>query len=336
MPSSLSLHVDPRMAAYGFMRGSAPGGRHHLTADRFAAFFKEFLARGLDREVEIIAASPKASHSELTLFHTPAYVDFVRTRCETGSGMLDAGSVPAERGMDIAAAAVAGTVLHAARRVMNGDTRRAFVPIAGFRQARPGEARDGCIYNDAAILIQHLKRTLPGARVAYVDLDAHFSAGVFEAFESDAEVALLDLHQDSATFWSASNAAPEPGAIRTETAWSEVLNAGSGDEAFLALWPEMRRWLQDFRPNITVLVAGANSLRDDGLAGLAFTPAVHERAARDLAALAERFGQGRMLVLGGGGYALNNLGPCWSAVIAALLGTMAPDAGVSVVPAPVS
>ncbi len=333
MPTPFSLHIDPRMAAYGFSHGGAPGGRHPIGADRFAAFFKSFLAAGLDRDVEIVAASPKASHGELSLFHTAAYLDFVRTRCAEGTGMLDAGTVPAERGLDIAAAAVTGSVLHAARRILNGETRRAMVPIAGFAQARSDAAHDGAIYNDPAILIRFLQETRPGSRIAYIDLDAHYPAAVFESFASDDTVALLDIHQDAGSFWSMSQPAEERGSVRGETAWSEMMRAGAGDSAFEAVWPDMRRWLDDRRPDVVIFTAGPSSLRDDGLAGLTFTPAVHRTVARDLGALADRTAQGRLIVLGGGGYALDNLGRCWCPVIETLKAGPAPSApGATVSP----
>ncbi len=319
MPSPVSLHIDPRMAAYGFMRGSAPGGRHTLSADRFAAFYKEALARGLDRKVEVIAASPRATQSELTLFHDAAYVEHVRARCVEGTGTLNTGGLPAERGMDVIASAVVGAVLHAGKRVVAGDTRRAFVPIAGFHHAQPGEARDHCIYNDAAILLTYLKKALPMPRLAYVDMGARYGDGAIDAFEADPQVAILDIHQDARSFWSAGGDAVERGTDRAESAWIHMLPANAGDEAVLEVWPRMLAWLQDYRPDCVVFVASADGLRDDGIGGLAFTTALHRRLTTDLAALADRFGHGRMIVLGGAGYALGNLGPCWCEVIDALL-----------------
>jgi acetoin utilization protein AcuC len=51
-----------------------------------------------------------------------------------------------------------------------------------------------------------------------------------------------------------------------------------------------------------------------------FSPSAHERAARDLAALADELGHGRVLGTGGGGYNRINLAQAWTGVVQGLLG----------------
>jgi hypothetical protein len=60
-------------------------------------------------------------------------------------------------------------------------------------------------------------------------------------------------------------------------------------------------------PEFLILQCGADSIAGDPLTNLRFTPAVHAQAARDLCALADRLGHGRLLALGGGGYDRGNL-----------------------------
>jgi acetoin utilization protein AcuC len=51
---------------------------------------------------------------------------------------------------------------------------------------------------------------------------------------------------------------------------------------------------------------------------LQLTSACHAQAARELAALADRHCEGRLLALGGGGYDRGNLAQAWTAVVQAL------------------
>jgi acetoin utilization protein AcuC len=74
-----------------------------------------------------------------------------------------------------------------------------------------------------------------------------------------------------------------------------------------------------FEPGFIVLQCGADSIAGDPIAHLELTSQCHARAARDLCALADRLGHGRVLALGGGGYDRGNLGRAWSEVVAALI-----------------
>jgi acetoin utilization protein AcuC len=54
------------------------------------------------------------------------------------------------------------------------------------------------------------------------------------------------------------------------------------------------------------------------LTDLELSERTHARVARAVCALAERYAEGRVLALGGGGYNRDNLARAWCAVVAAL------------------
>jgi acetoin utilization protein AcuC len=306
------------MAAYGFTRGSAPGGKHYYGPDRFDAFFARFRERGLDARVDLLDAGP-AEDDELLLFHRPGYLERVRRLCAANEGALDHGPTPAERGMDLAAAHVVGAVLDGARRILAGGNRRVFVPVSGFHHGRPDRAKDYCIFNDCAVLLRYLVERVRLDRVAYVDIDVHLGDGVYEAFLDDPRVAIADLHQDARTFWYASPEDAEvPPPARPEKL-SVAFPAGAGDAEFLRAWKRVETLLAEFRPEFIVFEAGADAMAGDRLGGLALTPAAYSETTTRLCALAERFSGGRLLVLGGGGYHLANLAEAWTATVEALV-----------------
>jgi acetoin utilization protein AcuC len=68
-----------------------------------------------------------------------------------------------------------------------------------------------------------------------------------------------------------------------------------------------------------VLQCGADSIAGDPITHLKLTTECHARAARELCALADRLGHGRVLALGGGGYDRGNLARAWSDVVGALI-----------------
>ena len=82
--------------------------------------------------------------------------------------------------------------------------------------------------------------------------------------------------------------------------------------------PRVLAHLEQFAPEFILLQCGADSVAGDPIAHLRFSTAAHGRAARDLAALAERLGHGRLLATGGGGYDRGNIGRAWNAVVEGL------------------
>ena len=310
--TSVAVVVSERLARYGF------GDGHPFGPDRLAAFVREFGARGLAQRVT--ALEPRtASDEELRSFHSPEYLEFVRERSVSGSGLLDAGDTPAFKGVYEAAAGVVGATLSAMEAIMRGDCRRAFVPIAGLHHAARDRAAGFCVFNDCGVAIEQLKRA-GLKRIAYVDIDAHHGDGVFYAFEDDAAVVFVDLHEDGRYLYPGTGAAAETGRGAARGMKLNVpLPPGSDDEVFAAVWPRVAAHLEKFEPEFFILQCGADSVEGDPITHLRFSPQVHGRAARELATLADTLGHGRVLALGGGGYNRTNLAMAWTAVVENLM-----------------
>ena len=310
--ASVAVIVSERLARYGF------GDGHPFGSDRLAAFVREFSARGLAQRVSVL--EPRcASEEELRSFHTAEYLDFVRERSASGSGFLDAGDTPAFKGVYEAAAGVVGAALAAKDAIMAGECRRAFVPIAGLHHAARNRAAGFCVFNDCGVVIEQLKRA-GVKRIAYVDIDAHHGDGVFYAFEDDAAVVFADLHEDGHYLYPGTGSAAETGRGAAQGMKLNVpLPPGADDESFASVWPGVIAHLMKFTPEFIILQCGADSIEGDPITHLRFSPKVHGRAARELAALADELGHGRVLALGGGGYNRTNLAQAWSEVVENLM-----------------
>jgi acetoin utilization protein AcuC len=308
----VAVVVSERLARYGF------GDGHPFGPDRLAAFVREFEARGLDQRVRLLEPRT-ATEAELRAFHSAAYVDFVRERSVSGSGFLDAGDTPAFRGVYEAAAVVVGATLSVMDAIMQGECRRGFVPIGGLHHAARDRAAGFCVFNDCGVAIELLKRA-GLKRVGYIDIDAHHGDGVFYAFEEDAAVVFADLHEDGRYLYPGTGALSETGRGAAEgTKLNVPLPPGADDEVFARVWPHVTAHIEKFAPEFLILQCGADSLEGDPITHLRFSARVHGRAARDLSALAERLGHGRVLALGGGGYNRDNLAQAWNAVVENLM-----------------
>jgi len=312
--SEVLVIAGERLARYGF------GNGHPWGPDRHAAFYREFESRGLERRCRV-HDTRAATDDEILLFHTAEYLNFLRERSRAGSGYLDGGDTPAFNGVFEAAADVVGGTLAAAESIMTGRARRAFVPIAGLHHAGRGGAAGFCALNDCGITIEWLRREYALTRIAYIDIDAHHGDGVFYGFEGDAQVIFADIHEDGRFLYPGTGSADECG---TGDARGSKLNLplqpGSDDAAFDVAWKQVLRHLESFEPEFLLLQCGADSIAGDPLTHLAFSSAAHGRAARELTALAERLGHGRVLATGGGGYNRQNIAQGWNAVVEGLFG----------------
>ena len=314
MTSGLAVVVGERLARYGFGEG------HPFGPDRHGAFLREFEARGLHKRSQLLEPRD-ATDEELLSFHTPAYVSLVRERSLTGQGFLDGGDTPAFRGVYEAAACVVGASLIATASIMTGQCRRGFVPIAGLHHAARDRAAGFCVFNDIGVVIELLRQRHGLARIAYVDIDAHHGDGVFYAFENDASVIFADIHEDGRYLYPGTGRAEETGkGAAAGTKLNLPVPPGATDEIFNTVWPQVMDHLRAHEPEFIILQCGADSLEGDPITHLRFTPAAHGRAARDLAALSDEIGHGRVLGLGGGGYNRGNLAQGWNAVVEGLLG----------------
>ena len=308
------IYYGEALGRYGFGRG------HPFGPDRLEAFYRELEKQGLAAKV-FLAPPVAATKPEIARFHTPEYIERVERQSETGEGYLDTGDTPAFRGMFEAASFVAGSMLDAVARAIDGSATRSFVPIAGLHHARRDSAAGFCVFNDLGIAIETLRRVYGVKRIAYVDIDAHHGDGIYYEFEEDPELFVVDLHEDGRFLYPGTGFAWETGKGQARgTKLNIPLFPGADDEVFRQAWGLAERFLSASRPEFILLQAGADSLAGDPIAQLRLSPASHALAAERLCRIAEEFSKGRLVAAGGGGYDRRNLALAWTAVVRALLG----------------
>lgn len=307
------IYLGERLAAYHF------GPSHPFGPLRYAVFVEELQRRGLTPRL-CPQRPTQASREQLEWFHANDYVSQVEGGSETGEGYLDEGDTPSFKGVYEAAATVVGSVLDALTRIMSGECRNAFVPIAGLHHARRGGAAGFCVFNDCGVAIEALRRVHGVHRIAYVDIDAHHGDGVYYAFAEDPELYIVDFHEDGRFLYPGTGGAGEIGigaAIGTKL--NIPLSPGSDDRVFADRWGASEEFIRKARPEFIILQCGADSLAGDPLTHLAYSTATHRMVAGRLRGIAEESCRGRLLALGGGGYLPENLAAAWCNVVEELL-----------------
>lgn len=301
------------LSRYGFGEG------HPFGPDRQDVFQAELELAQVHDCIEY-REPRRASVDDLALFHTPEYIDLVSQKSHEGKGFLDGGDTPAFPGVFEAASDVVGTTLAAVDAIMQGETLRAFVPIAGLHHAARGSAAGFCVFNDCGIAVEYLRHKYGVHSIAYVDIDAHHGDGVFYGFETDPDLIFADIHEDGQFLYPGTGAATETGrgkAIGTKL--NIPLRPGADDSDFDAAWSRVESYLDDARPEFIILQAGADSLLGDPITHLNFSEESHAKAARRLCAIADKHAGGRIVGTGGGGYNRRNLARAWTRVVQAFV-----------------
>jgi acetoin utilization protein AcuC len=313
MPIPVGVYIGDALASYGFGEG------HPFGPDRLGAFWRQAQSAGLDRQV-IRYRPVSTDRKALERFHTREYVERVIRQSATGEGYLDCGDTPAFPGIYEAGCYVVGSVLDAIARILNHECRHAMVPIAGLHHARRDSAAGFCVFNDCGVAIETLRAQHRLTRIAYIDIDAHHGDGVFYSFETDPDLYFADLHEDGRYLYPGTGRAEETGRGAARGTKLNIPMPPEADDAlFHEAWERVEPFIEEHRPEFILFQCGADSIAGDPITHLRYTPAAHRYATQRLRALADRHCQGRLLVMGGGGYNRNNLALAWTAVLEALL-----------------
>ena len=303
------VYLGKELAAYNFGQTHPFGPLRH---DRFAEQFR-FL--NLDQKVDVL--NPVIGTDEqLLLFHTTEYVDLVRKASLSGEGVLDCGDTPAFKGVFEIARTVVGTTLAGIDQIMLGHYKRGFTPIGGLHHARRDTAAGFCVFNDCGIAIEWLKKQYMLKRIAYVDIDAHHGDGVYYSFADDPTVMFVDIHEDGRYLYPGTGRESEVGdGLAKGTKLNIPMPMYSDDDAFMQVWKKAEAFLNEMEPEFILFQCGADSVNGDPITHLQYSPAAHAHAASRLCCIADKFSQGRIMAMGGGGYNLENIANTWCAVV---------------------
>ena len=235
---------------------------------------------------------------------------------------------PIFAGMHEATAMVVGGTLRAAEMVMSGEVTRAFNVAGGLHHAHRARASGFCIYSDLAAAIAWIRET-HGARVMYIDYDAHHGDGVQGIFYEDPNVLTFSIHESGRYLFPGTGFVDELG---DGDGFGYALNLPmepfTEDESWLRVYTGMLADAAEaFRPDVIVLQNGCDAHVSDPLTHLRCTTRMYEETMRVTCELADRLCGGRVVATGGGGYAVWTVVPrAWTLVWAGLTGQRPPDA----------
>jgi histone deacetylase 1/2 len=258
------------------------------------------------------------------MFHSPDYIEFMskyfylsdekkkNPDCTPPTHLVGIGmstDIPAFPHFFQFSQLVSGSSLLAAQIIEEGQADIVINWLGGFHHAKRFKASGFCYCNDIVLGIQHLLRSFN--RILYVDIDVHHGDGVEEAFLTTNRVFTLSFHQydEKEKFF--------PGT-------GDVKDIGEGDGKFYAMNVPLRpgcdnnsyhsifgkicdKVVDTYRPDVIWLQCGADSLHGDLIGSFNVSTKGHGDAVRHML----RYNLPIVLV-GGGGYTVENVARCWA------------------------
>ncbi|MCP2519641.1 histone deacetylase [Candidatus Aminicenantes bacterium AC-708-M15] len=249
----------------------------------------------------------KATQEELMLIHTPSYIKIIEQTKDKGRVILDPDTSTNAETYDVACLAVGG-VLEAIDKIMKGEVRNAFALIRPpGHHAERNRAMGFCFFNNVAIGAEYLIRKYKLKRVLIVDWDLHHGNGTQNAFYSRSDVLYFSTHQFP--YYPGTGRGDEVGTGGGEGYTVNIpLSSGKDDKDFLYIFQNILSPIaEQFKPEFIIVSCGFDICAGDPLGGMKVTSEGFGALALELKKIAEKFCQGRLLLVLEGGYSLDCL-----------------------------
>jgi acetoin utilization protein AcuC len=264
-----------------------------------------------------------ATDEEIMLIHDPSYVEAVK---KASVGALDNGTAanyglgtddtPIFPNMHEASSLLVGATLTAVDSVMEGKTKHALSLGGGLHHGFRGKASGFCIYNDSSIAIEYMRKKY-GAKVLYVDTDAHHGDGVQWAFYDDPNVCTLSIHETGRYLFPGTGSVNEKGNGQGYGySFNIPVDAFTEDESWLAAYEEsMREIAAFFKPDVILTQNGVDAHCHDPLTHLSLTMNSYRKIPEIAQEIANQYCGGKWIAVGGGGYDIWRVVPrAWSLI----------------------
>ncbi|MDM8541795.1 histone deacetylase [Desulfococcaceae bacterium HSG9] len=263
----------------------------------------------------------KAIRDELLEIHTPEYIDKLADTAQRSHCALTPDTLTCADSYE-AALLAAGGLMQAITMVEAGELTNAFALMRPpGHHAERSRAMGFCLFNNVALGASFARKALGMRRVLIVDWDVHHGNGVQHAFERDASVLFISVHQNLR--FPGTGFFTEIGAGRGEGFTLNIPLPGRyGDAEYAALFNRLIRPVAlEFEPELILVSAGFDTHIKDPMGGMRMTPQGFKGLTRILMEIAALCCNGRLVLSLEGGYHLEALKASVTAVLQELTET---------------
>jgi acetoin utilization deacetylase AcuC-like enzyme len=295
-----------------------PERPERLTAVLTALSDPEFA--GLDRR-----EAPLGDTGDIARVHPAGFVSAMLAAVpKSGRVRVDADTTMSPGSGDAALRAV-GAIVSAVDAVMSGESATAFCAVRPpGHHAEPEQAMGFCLFNSVAIGAARAEAVHGVKRLAIVDFDVHHGNGTQAMTATRPGWLYASTHQYP--FYPGTGAAQDHG--RYGNIVNAPLDSGDGSAEFRFAFEErIVPALEAFKPELLMISAGFDAHRRDPLASINLHESDFAWATEQLAGVARRHAQGRIVSILEGGYDLTALATSAAAHVRALMAAEVVSAG---------
>jgi acetoin utilization protein AcuC len=297
------------------------GEGHPFRGDRFANATKFFESQGLFSLPEMVLLEPQpASKEDLLRVHEEGYVDSIFHLAEKNAP-YDV-ETPVSPSILEAALLITGGAIECGKAVNERKAKRAVSLGGGYHHAGRNYGGGFCIFNDIAVLVEHLRTKHSVKRFLILDYDVHFGNGTSDIYYRDPTVLYISLHQDPRTIYPGTGFIWQIGEGTGEGYNVNVpLPPGTGDSTYLHALNEVFVPLaEEFKPEIIIANGGSDPHFADMLGDLNLTVKGFFSISRLIRETADKVCGGKLVLMPGSGYNPKVLPLCWYALVAGVVG----------------
>ena len=280
-------------------KGSRYGEGHPLNIDRVWPSLDLLKIMNWVSDKQLVFNEP-ARLDELTSFHDIDYLKTLKKAeryqdlelTEKKKYNLGIGVNPIFREVYSRPASAAKSSMRAIEFLANGKAEKILNFSGGTHHGRKNFASGFCFLNDCILAI--LKAKEHGFKeILYIDLDAHHCDAVQDHFLNDSSVQIISIHEKNK--WPRTGKLEE--SIIKNLMNIPVLENFNDTEMLFILNELIIPYCKKLNPNITIIQAGTDSLKDDPQSKMRLSNSTYWHAISMLKDISTK-----TLILGGGGY----------------------------------
>ncbi len=291
------------------------GANHPFRGDRFVKAKVFFDEKGLMQSPDTMLIHPNPiERTGLLKVHTEEYVDLIYRLAELGKPYdID---TPVSKNIVEGLTYIIGGVVEAGTVLFEGKADRAVALGGGFHHAGKDYGGGFCLFNDIAVLVEHLREKFNLRRFLVLDYDVHFGNGTSDIYYKDPCVLFISLHQDPHTIFPGRGFVNEIGEGEGEGFNVNVpLPMRTGEQAYLyALRDVFPLLAEEFKPDIIIANGGSDAHFADHLGSLGLTAKGFFEISRIISEVSKKVCSGKTILLITSGYNISVLPYSWYAL----------------------